>query len=226
LEQKIAHQEGDISLLKDMIKARDLTIERLQKELQELKSLREREKSSSSVVTELAQSIKSNVDSSFRTVQDTNEVDFNKLIIEVKKQLAMSFLSDFKETRIDKSTMSSKLGASFLNSPSINLDHNQVMTQDKTQQNLPNISAMNISGLPPSSIPGMPNTSIPMHPNTLLPNTNPSMLPAMVPTTTAYYPPYLVSPNYKYNPFYGYQPQTQPSAPFFPPGSDPNMKLN
>jgi len=32
LEQKIAHQEADISLLKDMIKARDLTIERLQKE--------------------------------------------------------------------------------------------------------------------------------------------------------------------------------------------------
>jgi uncharacterized coiled-coil protein SlyX len=109
LEQKISHQEADIALLKDMIKARDLTIEKLQKELQDLRNVREREKASATVVNELAGSIKSNVDSGFRNVQEPTGVDFNKLIIEVKKNLAMSFLNDFKESRgkpISASTIS------------------------------------------------------------------------------------------------------------------------
>jgi uncharacterized coiled-coil protein SlyX len=235
LEQKIAHQEADISLLKDMIKARDLTIERLQKELQELTSLREREKSSAMVVSDLAQSIKTNVDSSFKNVQDNNGVDFNKLIIEVKKQLAMSFLSDFKDTKIDRSTMGSKinLGSSFMNSPASNFGINPAVPQEKptTISNLPNISSLNI-GLPPSSLPNLSTNSVSSMLPTIntpgIPNANTSILPnsgSTVPISNLYYPPYQYPPSYKYNPFYGIPP-TQPSAPsFYPtPGTDPTLK--
>jgi uncharacterized coiled-coil protein SlyX len=233
LEQKIAHQEADISLLKDMIKARDLTIERLQKELQELTSLRDREKSSGMVVSDLAQSIKSNVDSGFKNVQDTNNgVDFNKLIIEVKKQLAMSFLSDFKDTKIDRSTMGSKinLGSSFMNSPASSF--NPAVPQDKpnsTISNLPNISSMNITGTPQPSIPNLStNSGSSMHPtNTAgIPNSTLSIpnSGSTVPITNLYYQ-YPYPPSYKYNPFYTFPPTTQPSAPsFYPPGCDPTMK--
>jgi len=195
LEQKIANQEADISLLKDMIKARDLTIQKLQKELQELRSLRDRETSSASVVQELAQSIKTNVDSSFKNSQEPNGVDFNKLVIEVKKQLAMSFLSDFKETKMDptKSTISKMgFGSSFMNSPSGSLtDHipNPLIHQDKPLS--PNI--------PPVS----------------------NAIPYNLPTYPYFSPRF--TPGYPHNtPYYNYPP-TQPSAPYFPP-TDPSIK--
>lgn len=223
LEQKIAKQEADISLLKDMIKARDLAIERLQKDLQELSSLREREKSSASVVTELAQSIKSNVDSSFKAVQEnTDGVDLSKLVIEVKKQLAMSFLGDFKETKIDRSTTGSKI---WMNSPATEV-RNPSVPQDKPNPSittLPNIASLNITGVPSTTAQTTSNLTN-LHPGISGPaplynyppyNNNFS---SWKPTTT-----YTPTPN----PFY-YPSSSQPSAPsFFPmvPNTDPTLNL-
>jgi len=99
MEQKIHEQQNEIKSLKQTIDARDQTIAKMQKELLELKNLREREKSSGEVVSDLAQSIRTNVDSGFKNVQDSNGVDLAKLITEVKKELAMSFLKDFKEAK-------------------------------------------------------------------------------------------------------------------------------
>jgi len=199
LEQKISHQEGDISLLKDMIKARDLTIEKLQKELQELRLLRDREKSSASVVNDLASSIKSNVDSGLKNVEEPQGVDFNKLVIEVKKQLAMSFLNDFKDSKIDKSTTSSRLSIStlspsFASPPAINLDR-------ITQPTIPDKPT--ISNVPP-------NNNIPYY-NLAQPN------------IPLYFPPSPKYPNYSYpnTNYYNYL-SAQPSAPAFYPPPDPS----
>jgi len=198
LEQKISHQEEDISLLKDMIKARDLTIEKLQQELQELRGLREREKSSGSVVSDLASSIKSNVDSGFKSVEDPQGVDFNKLVIEVKKQLAMSFLTDFKESRIDRTSKSLSMSTigGFVSPPPQNLG--QPPIQDKPLPNLP---------LPANNIPYSYN---------LATNNLPNNIP--------YYPPSNTYPKYGYqpSPYYSY-PSTQPSAPAYYPTTDPNQ---
>jgi len=213
LEQKISKQESDISLLKDMIKARDLTIDKLQKELQELRSLREREKSSASVVSELSNSIKSSVDSGFKNVEDPQGVDFTKLIIEVKKQLAMSFLTDFKESRIDKSTTSSKLSMSTIGSafvsppPPTNLDCVPQQPPIPDQIKLPTI-------LPPHS--NIPYYNLP--PANNLPSIN-----NLPPNNLSFYPS-STYPRYSYPPSSSYfnYPPTQPSAPAYYPPSDPS----
>jgi uncharacterized coiled-coil protein SlyX len=218
LEQKISHQEADISLLKDMIKARDLTIEKLQKELQDLRNVREREKSSASVVNDLASSIKANVDSGFRTVQDSNGVDYNKLVIEVKKQLAMSFLNDFKESRVDRSTtgkftMSTLMGPGVTASPLVNMESIPSAPMDVSANN----NADHIPPPPPPQDKAFDTT------NLVLPLNN-----------IPYFPPYYQNSNsqpptpkfgYGQVPYYGFthQPhnQVQPSAPAFFPHGDP-----
>jgi len=168
LEQKISHQEADIALLKDMIKARDLTIEKLQRELQELRNVREREKASATVVNELAGNIKSNVDSGFRNVQEPTGVDFNKLIIEVKKNLAMSFLNDFKESR-------GKLSASTIS--------NSTFSPIERLDAIPSIPSTTIPPMPhfiPSISPSIPSNPTDIHTNT---NNNPTdHLPLPPPT--------------------------------------------
>jgi len=214
LEQKIAHQEADIALLKDMIKARDFTIEKLQKELQELRSLRDREKSSAAVVTDLAGSIKSNVDSAFRSAQDPTGADFNKMVIEVKKQLAMSFLNDYKESKgMAASRLGLSLGPGMLNSPSVNMDSMQSPIQrDKNMHqnytpNLPytygNFINSNTNNVGTSSLAGLKPISIP---NPMIPkfhNWTPNLPPGMI------YP----FPN----------PHTQPQPPFYQPPNDNNL---
>jgi len=217
LEQKISHQEADISLLKDMIKARDLTIEKLQKELQDLRNVREREKSSASVVNDLASSIKANVDSGFRNVQDSNGVDYNKLVIEVKKQLAMSFLNDFKESRVDRSTtgkftMSTLLGPGVVTSPLVSMESIPSAPMDVSANN-------NSDHIPPPP----PIQDKPFDTNLVLPLNN-----------MAYFPPFYQNsnsqppiPKFSYGqvPYYGFphtpHNQVQPSAPAFFPHGDP-----
>jgi len=241
LEQKISHQEADISLLKDMIKARDLTIEKLQKELQELRSTRDREKSSAAVVTELSKSIKSSVDSGFKSVENPQGVDFNKLVIEVKKQLAMSFLNDFKDSKLDKSTISSKLEMSSIgpafSSPAVNLDRiKQPTIQQPTIQQPNNIPTMEVKPTiqqptiqqptiqqPTIQQPTIQQPTI-QQPTIQQPNNIPFYNLAQPPINNLpYYPPSNTYPKYTYNPpssnYYNYLP-TQPSAPAFYPPSD------
>jgi len=200
-----------------MIKARDLTIDKLQKELQELRSLREREKSSASVVSELSTSIKSSVDSGFKNVEDPQGVDFTKLIIEVKKQLAMSFLTDFKESRIDKSTTSSKLSMSTIGSgfvsppPPTNLDC--VPQQPPIPDQKPPTIIPHPNTIPYYHIPTV-NSLPPV--NNLPPSNNNLPNLSFYPSST--YPRYSYPPSSSY---YNYPP-AQPSAPAYYPSSDPS----
>jgi len=211
MESKIYEQEGEIKALKEMIVARDQCIGQMQKELMELRNIREREKVSGEVVTDLVRNIKNNVDSGFKSVQESNGGDISKIVLEVKKELAMAFLKDFKEAKQADRESDPRFSFSSLMASKLSFGNEKPAVNATAPQTVP-VGAK--SPLEQASAPTMSsNDDHNTNPTPLFPNTQQTYTPYEYTSepNRFIYTPYTIPPT---KPQPSLQPSTLPSPSF------------